>query len=108
MQSVVTIEKLVFGGTGLARTADGVMLVADALGGERVRIEPTGKRGGVVTARTVELLTPSPDRRAPPCPVAGVCGGCMPTIAAPGCGATSWPSGRITTGAGMALASGPA
>jgi 23S rRNA (uracil1939-C5)-methyltransferase len=76
MQSVVTIEKLVFGGAGLARTADGVMLVADALGGERVRIEPTGKRGGVVTARTVELLSPSPDRRAPPCPVAGVCGGC--------------------------------
>ena len=39
---------------------------------------------------------------------AGVCGGCMPTIGALGCGATGWPSGPIITGAGMGLASGPA
>jgi 23S rRNA (uracil1939-C5)-methyltransferase len=76
MQSVVTIEKLVFGGAGLARTADGVILVADALTGETVRIEQTGKKGGVATARAVEVLSASSDRRAPPCPVAGICGGC--------------------------------
>ncbi len=74
--SVVTVEKLVFGGAGLARTAGGVVFVSEALGGETVRIEPTGKTGGVPTARAVEILTPSPYRRTPPCPFAGVCGGC--------------------------------
>ena len=40
--------------------------------------------------------------------VAGaVCGGCAPAIGAPACGTIGWPSGPIT-GAGMALASGPA
>jgi 23S rRNA (uracil1939-C5)-methyltransferase len=76
VQSIVTIEKLVFGGAGLARTAGGVVLVTDALPGETVRIEQTGKTGGVPAARAVEILAPSHDRRTPPCPYAGSCGGC--------------------------------
>jgi 23S rRNA (uracil1939-C5)-methyltransferase len=76
MQSVVTIEKLVYGGAALARTESGVTFVDGALPGETVRIEVTGKKGGIAAARTVEVLAPSPDRRTPPCPVAGICGGC--------------------------------
>ncbi len=76
MQAVVTIEKLVYGGAGLARTESGVIFVDNALPGETVRIEPTGKTGGIANAHAVEVLVPSSDRRTPPCPVAGICGGC--------------------------------
>ncbi len=61
---------------GLARTGDGVVLVAEALPGETVRVQPTGNKGGVATARVVAVLSPSSDRRTSPCPVAGTCGGC--------------------------------
>jgi 23S rRNA (uracil1939-C5)-methyltransferase len=72
----VTIEKLVFGGAGLARTANGVVFVNDAAPGETVEIEITGKKGGVAHARPVKILKPSPSRRDPACPLYGKCGGC--------------------------------
>lgn len=75
-QSIVTIEKLVFGGWGLARTDAGVVLVGDVAPGKTVAIRPVGRRGGVVTARPMSVLSPSPDRRVPACPYASVCGGC--------------------------------
>ena len=76
MPITVTIEKLVFGGMGLARTGGGIIFVSGVAPGETVTIEPCGKKGGQAVARPVEILNPSPDRREPPCPLAGVCGGC--------------------------------
>ncbi|MBN1128241.1 MAG: class I SAM-dependent RNA methyltransferase [Chitinispirillaceae bacterium] len=72
----VTIEKLVFGGYGLARTPEGVVFVNGVAPGETVGIELTGKRGGVPHARALEIITPSPFRRQPPCQLADRCGGC--------------------------------
>jgi len=72
----VTIEKLVFGGAGLARTANGVVFVNDVAPGETVEIEITGKQGGVAHARPVKIVKPSPARRTPACPLYGKCGGC--------------------------------
>jgi 23S rRNA (uracil1939-C5)-methyltransferase len=72
----VTIEKLVFGGYGLARTDQGVIFVIGAAPGETVQVEPIMKKGGAPIARVVEILEPSPMRRTPPCPVADRCGGC--------------------------------
>jgi 23S rRNA (uracil1939-C5)-methyltransferase len=74
--NIVTIEKLVSGGSGLARTDSGVVFVRDVLPGERVEIEPCGKQGGVAVARPVKVVEPSPARRGPPCPLYGKCGGC--------------------------------
>jgi 23S rRNA (uracil1939-C5)-methyltransferase len=66
------IEKLGTEGTGLARTAGRVVLVPDALPGERVRVRVEAGK-----ARLLERLSDSPDRVAPPCRHFGVCGGCV-------------------------------
>ncbi|MBN2189520.1 MAG: class I SAM-dependent RNA methyltransferase [Chitinispirillaceae bacterium] len=72
----VTIEKLVFGGAGLARTGEGIVFVNDVAPGETVEIEFTGKKGGVAFARPKKILTASTARRTPACPLYGRCGGC--------------------------------
>ncbi len=77
------IEKLVYGGDGLTR------LPADAKGrgktvflpfvipGERVEASIVESRSGFARAHLDKVLTPSPDRVAPPCPYFGKCGGCQ-------------------------------
>lgn len=70
------VEKLVFGGYGLARTDNGIVFVEQVVPGEMVRADITGKTGGVPLAVVREIITPSPWRRKPPCKYAGVCGGC--------------------------------
>lgn len=74
----VTIEKLVAGGDGLARMADGrVIFVPGTITGETVEIELATKSSDFGRARIVRIVEPSPDRRTPPCPhVAEGCGGC--------------------------------
>lgn len=71
----VAIEKPAAGGRMIARVAGQVVLVADAIPGERVqaRVERIGK--GVVYAQTLSVDEPSADRRDPfPDPL---CGGCL-------------------------------
>ena len=70
---VIEIEKLVYGGSGLARRAGQVLLASYVLPGEKVKLEVT--RG--VEARVVERLTDSPERVPAPCPYFGQCGGCQ-------------------------------
>ncbi len=65
----LTVSRLGAQGDGLAR--DGVF-VSGALPGERVRASVVGER-----AETLEVLEPSPDRVAAPCPHFGACGGCL-------------------------------
>jgi len=79
---LLTIEKLVYGGDGLAR------LVPDASGrskaafvpfvleGERVEAEVTEERPGFVRAQATSIVETSAARVAPPCPLFGQCGGC--------------------------------
>jgi len=66
------------GGDGIARDGDGrVVFVSGALPGETVAVELTDVKRDFARARVIEVLVPSPDRVAPPCPaVAGGCGGC--------------------------------
>src|SRR5829696_89671 len=74
----VTTTAAVAGGAALARDPDGrVVFVAGALPGERVAIEVTEARKDFGRARVLEVLDPSVDRVAPPCPhLAHGCGGC--------------------------------
>jgi tRNA/tmRNA/rRNA uracil-C5-methylase (TrmA/RlmC/RlmD family) len=67
------------GGGCVARAPDGkVVFVRHSLPGERVRAQVTSATTSYLRADAVEILTPSPDRVAPPCPHAGPgrCGGC--------------------------------
>jgi 23S rRNA (uracil1939-C5)-methyltransferase len=72
----VTIEKLVHGGYGLARTDNGVVFVSGVLPGETVEAKPQGTLNGASHASVEAILEPSLSRREPPCPFATVCGGC--------------------------------
>jgi 23S rRNA (uracil1939-C5)-methyltransferase len=67
-QVEVRIEKLIHGGEGLARLEDGrAVFVPGVLPGERVLVRITGRRKGVFEAFPVSIVSPSPDRIAPPC-----------------------------------------
>ena len=76
------IEKLVYGGDGLARMpADKhgpgkAVFVPFVLPGEQVEARVIESRTGFARARLDKVLTPSPDRIAPGCPYFGRCGGC--------------------------------
>jgi 23S rRNA (uracil1939-C5)-methyltransferase len=70
------IEKLVPGGDGLARLDGRVVFIPFTLTGEKVRARVTDAKKDFLRAVPLEILEPSPDRAAPPCPVFGRCGGC--------------------------------
>ncbi len=82
----LTIEKLIYGGDGLARLQgpDGgtaqpggkSVFVPYVLAGERVSAEVTEEKRSFARAEVLDLLMPSPDRVAPTCPYFGPCGGC--------------------------------
>ncbi len=76
MGETVIIEKLVSGGWGLARTAEGIVLVDGTLPGEQVEIHLLKRSRGVANARVSRILKASGDRRIPPCKVHQTCGGC--------------------------------
>jgi len=74
----VTIERLVAGGDGLGRLADGrVVFVAGGLPGEVVEVEIVDSKRDFARGRLATLESPSADRVEPPCRhVARGCGGC--------------------------------
>jgi 23S rRNA (uracil1939-C5)-methyltransferase len=53
-----------------------VALVRDVLPGERVLIHETHRKRDYILATLVEVLSPSPERIEPPCPIYDRCGGC--------------------------------
>jgi len=72
----VTIEKLVYGGAGLARTDQGIVFVPRTAPGDIVEVEVLSRKADYATARVTSLLEASPDRQAPSCPnyqTAGCC-----------------------------------
>src|SRR5581483_5345655 len=73
----IAVEKIVYGGEGLARTTEGVLLVPGVIPGERAAVRPEPARKGVRRGELVELLAPSSDRVQPGCPYFGRCGGCQ-------------------------------
>lgn len=73
----LTIERLVPGGDGLARTPEGeILFVRGAVPGDRVRVGAVEKQRGALAVTSFELLAPSAERVIPECPVAATCGGC--------------------------------
>lgn len=74
--TAATIDSLAFGGNGVTRINGKVCFVPFSCPGDRVRLAITSDKRSYQTARIIELLEPSPDRVAPPCPAFGRCGGC--------------------------------
>lgn len=72
----IEIEKLVYGGDGLARREGAAYFAPFVMAGETVRVRPVESRKNFVRTETLEILRPSPERITPPCPHFAVCGGC--------------------------------
>jgi 23S rRNA (uracil1939-C5)-methyltransferase len=71
------IDRTAHGGAGVARTDGFVVFVRGGVPGDRVLARVHRKKRGYAEAGLVQVLDPSPDRVAPPCKYAGVCGGCQ-------------------------------
>lgn len=78
----IKIEKLVYGGDGLARADDAksgkpqAMFVPFVLPGEEVEAIPRFGKSGYVRAELKQVLAASPQRAEPGCPYFLRCGGC--------------------------------
>ena len=68
------LTTITHGGAALGRHEGRAIFVPYALPGETARVEITEDRERYAFARLVEVLEPSPDRVAPPCPHFGIDG----------------------------------
>ncbi len=73
---MVSIEKLVYGGDGLAHDGGRTVFVPFVLPGEEVRVTPTAHKKKLVWAKPVEIRKASLARVEPRCPHFKTCGGC--------------------------------
>ncbi|MCI5137340.1 MAG: class I SAM-dependent RNA methyltransferase, partial [Candidatus Electrothrix sp. AR1] len=77
MKHTVTIEKIIPSGKGLARTAEGqVVMTPFTLPNESVLVREDTKKSGYLEGKIERILFPSPARIEPLCPFYGECGGC--------------------------------
>jgi len=72
----VTIEKLIYGGDGLARDDGSTVFVPYVLPAERVEAQPVERKKNFVHAGLAKVLSPSPERIPARCPFFSGCGGC--------------------------------
>jgi 23S rRNA (uracil1939-C5)-methyltransferase len=70
------IEKLVYGGEGLAHENGEAVFVPFVLPGEEVEIEAGERKKKFVRGRLTQVAAASPERVDAQCPHFGVCGGC--------------------------------
>ncbi len=73
----VMIEKIVYGGDGLARIETQAVFVPLSAVGDRLRVRITEVERNYARGVIEEIVWPSPARRTPPCPYFGYCGGCQ-------------------------------
>ena len=73
---LLEVSGLSHDGRGVARRDGKTVFIAGALPGEQVRCRVTRARARFDEAQLLEVLRASPQRRAPPCPHFGHCGGC--------------------------------
>jgi 23S rRNA (uracil1939-C5)-methyltransferase len=73
----LTVEKLVYGGDGLARLPEGkTVFLPFVLPAEEVSATIVQEKSSFSRAAVDQVLKPSPYRVQPPCPYFGSCGGC--------------------------------
>ncbi len=79
---LLNIEKLIYGGDGLARLPPDsrgrgkAVFVPFVLTGEKIEATLTEEKPGFARAEATAIIEPSPHRTPPPCPHFGRCGGC--------------------------------
>ncbi|MEG3638131.1 23S rRNA (uracil(1939)-C(5))-methyltransferase RlmD [Magnetococcus sp. PR-3] len=73
----ITIDKLASGGSGLGFHEGMAIFVPNTAPGDVVEVEIKSKRKRHAHAELVKIITPSPKRTEPLCPVYEQCGGCQ-------------------------------
>jgi 23S rRNA (uracil1939-C5)-methyltransferase len=73
---ILSIEKLVYGGDGLAHADGNTVFVPYVMPGEGVRADIKQKRNKLIWARLLEVTSPAPQRQKALCPHFQTCGGC--------------------------------
>lgn len=73
----LAVDKMAFGGQGLARVDGFVVFVDGALPGSRVLAQVTKPGKRFAQARVIRVLDPGPHAVEPFCPHFGKCGGCL-------------------------------
>jgi 23S rRNA (uracil1939-C5)-methyltransferase len=73
---LLSIEKLVYGGDGLAHAEGNTVFVPYVLPGEGVRASVQTKKKKLIWAKLLEVTSPTAERIAAKCPHFQVCGGC--------------------------------
>jgi 23S rRNA (uracil1939-C5)-methyltransferase len=73
----VEMERLAYGGDGVARHEGLAIFVPLAAPGERLRVRVTERKKNYARAVIEEIIRPSGLRREPLCPYFGQCGGCQ-------------------------------
>ena len=72
----LTIDSVTLEGAGVGRVDGFAIFVPGALAGERVRIHIIKATASYAVGKLLEVVTPSPHRATPLCPVYARCGGC--------------------------------
>jgi 23S rRNA (uracil1939-C5)-methyltransferase len=77
LTQILKIEQLVYGGSGLARTEDGkVVLIPFVLPNETVEVAEIIAKRNMFIAQPLNIVESNPERIGAPCPYYGECGGC--------------------------------
>lgn len=77
MQEKITIQRLAYGDAGIGRAENGKTVFVDGVcPGDEALVEYVADKGNYLEANLIEVVSPSPDRVVPACPLSGVCGGC--------------------------------
>jgi 23S rRNA (uracil1939-C5)-methyltransferase len=71
------VERLVFGGRGLARVNGFVVFIDRAIPGQHVLARITRKKSSYAEAKAVQILQDAPNAVSPRCAHFGTCGGCL-------------------------------
>ena len=74
---IVNIEKLAFGGEGIARHEGFVIFVENSIPNDKLKIKITSLNKHFARAKILEIITPSPNRTKPFCPMYNSCGSCQ-------------------------------
>lgn len=74
---ILRVDRLSFGGRGVARLNGLDVFVDDAAPGDVVRVRLTRTKGTTAEAEVVAVVDASPVRVTPRCPHFGICGGCQ-------------------------------
>jgi 23S rRNA (uracil1939-C5)-methyltransferase len=71
------IDALAYGGSGVGRHAGKAVFVPFTAPGDLIRCRIVREKKRFAEGELLELIEPSAERREPPCPVFGACGGCQ-------------------------------